>query len=125
MKTYFVALLSMTLSLTGFGQDQPVADNQDANKELVIAAPVAAMRMDHSLTNAAFRTVKIDPENNASLLTLHPRAIPFVKDYLEDNQERLMKMKATAVPYFTMINNILEKYNMPRNLNTWPLLSLT
>lgn len=116
MKTYFVALLSMTLSLTGFGQDQPVADNQDANKELVIAAPVAAMRMDHSLTNAAFRTVKIDPENNASLLTLHPRAIPFVKDYLEDNQERLMKMKATAVPYFTMINNILEKYNMPREL---------
>lgn len=116
MKTYFVALLSLGASLTGFGQDQLGTDTNDANKELVIAAPVAGMKMDHSLTNASFRTVKIDPDENASLLTLHPRAIPFVKDYLEENQERLMKMKATSVPYFTMIDKILGKYNMPREL---------
>jgi membrane-bound lytic murein transglycosylase D len=116
MKTYFLVLLSLTPALTGLCQDQQGMDTSDANKELVISAQLAGTKMDHSLTNASFRTVSIDPDENASLLTLHPRAIPFVKDYLEDNQERLIKMKATALPYFTMIDNILGKYNMPTEL---------
>ena len=98
-----------------FSQDNAGFELADKNKELVVSAS-GGVKMDHSLSNASFRTVTVDPDENASLLTLHPRAIPFVKDYLEDNQERLMKMKGTAVPYFRLIDNILGKHNLPREL---------
>jgi membrane-bound lytic murein transglycosylase D len=101
--------------MSGFSQDNISMDTTDANKELVIATN-GGRKMDHSLSNASFRTVTVDPDDNASLLTLHPRAIPFVKDYLEDNQERLMKMKSTSLPYFTLIDNILAKHDLPTEL---------
>jgi len=105
----------MGLTLQSFSQDNAGFELADKNKELVVSTPGGA-KMDHSLTNASFRTVSIDPDDNASLLTLHPRAIPFVKDYLEENQARLMKMKGTAVPYFRLIDNILGKHSLPREL---------
>lgn len=113
VKTRLFISIMLGLGLASFGQDGTGAT--DAAKELVIATP-GGIKMDHSLSNASFKAVTIDPDQNASLLTLHPRAIPFVKDYLEDNQERLMKMKSTALPYFTLIDNILGKYNLPREL---------
>lgn len=51
-----------------------------------------------------------------ALLSLNPRAIPFVKDYLDIHQKRLMNMKSTALPYFTMIERILEEQGLPKEL---------
>jgi membrane-bound lytic murein transglycosylase D len=115
MKTYLVTIMMSCLVGQGFSQDNGGFELAGKNKELVISTP-GGVKMDHSLTNASFRTVTVDPDENASLLTLHPRAIPFVKDYLEDNQERLIKMKGTAVPYFRLIDNILGKHSLPREL---------
>lgn len=108
-------MLSVGLWMSGFSQDNLGTDTTDASKELVLAT-VEAIKVDHSLSNASFRTYVTDPGEETSLLTLHPRAIPFVKDYLDDNQERLVKMKSTALPYFRMIDNILGKSDLPREL---------
>lgn len=113
LKTLMTILTLMGFGLASFGQDNP--DATDANKELVIATP-GGRKMDQSFSSASFKVNTVDPGENASLLTLHPRAIPFVKDYLEENQERLMKMKSTALPYFTLIDNVLSKHNLPREL---------
>lgn len=51
-----------------------------------------------------------------ALLTLNPRAIPFVKDYLDAHQSRLINMKSTALPYFIMIEKILEEQGLPIQL---------
>ena len=47
---------------------------------------------------------------------LNPRAISFVKDYLDVHEERLQKMKTWGAPYFFIIENILEKYKLPKSL---------
>jgi len=46
---------------------------------------------------------------------LNPRAIGFVKDYLEVHEERLMKMKDWGQPYFLIIENILKKVSTAGN----------
>jgi membrane-bound lytic murein transglycosylase D len=53
-----------------------------------------------------------DPE----MVSLNPKAIPFVKDYLDDNYDRLQKMKGWGDPYFRMIEKILVRYNLPPEL---------
>jgi membrane-bound lytic murein transglycosylase D len=55
-------------------------------------------------------------DQNTSLLTLNPKAIPFVKDYLDLHQQRLRRMKTSAQPYFTVIENILEEKGLPKEL---------
>ena len=87
----------------------------DANKELVISTP-GGKDPDPAMTPVSSQSGRVEPVKNASILTLHPMAIPFVKDYLEQHQERLLKMRSTALPYFTLIDNILGKYNLPREL---------
>jgi membrane-bound lytic murein transglycosylase D len=51
-----------------------------------------------------------------SIEKLNPKAISFVQDYMEDNTERLNKMKSWGRPYFDMINNILEEHRLPKQL---------
>jgi membrane-bound lytic murein transglycosylase D len=50
------------------------------------------------------------------MMTLNPKAIPFVRDYLDDNYDRLQKMKDWGDPYFQMIEKILVRYNLPPEL---------
>lgn len=50
------------------------------------------------------------------MVTLNPKAIPFVKDYLDENYDRLQHMKDWGEPYFRMIERILVKYDLPREL---------
>jgi membrane-bound lytic murein transglycosylase D len=47
---------------------------------------------------------------------LNPRAIGFVKDYLEIHEERLLKMKEWGTPYFRLIESILKRYGLPSSL---------
>lgn len=47
---------------------------------------------------------------------LNPRAIGFVKDYLEIHEERLLKMKEWGTPYFRLIESILKRYGLPPSL---------
>lgn len=71
---------------------------------------------DQSVRNLPFTVEKKEDPMYTGLVTLHPRAIPFVKDYLEIHEERLTKMKSTAIPYFQMIDRILVSQKLPREL---------
>lgn len=75
MKTQIFIGMLLFAGMSGFSQDNISMDTADANKELVIATN-GGRKMDHSLSNASFRTVTVDPDENASLLTLHPGPSP-------------------------------------------------
>lgn len=47
---------------------------------------------------------------------LNPRAVGFVKDYLLLHESRLEKMKSWGLPYFLMIDQILNRYHLPTTL---------
>ncbi len=66
----------------------------------------------------AIRTNKTDSTTYHSINwdNLDPRAIGFVKDYLEIHEGRLEKMKSWGMPYFILIENILKKYRLPGTL---------
>ncbi len=47
---------------------------------------------------------------------LNPRAVGFVKDYLEMHEARLTNMKTWGQPYFIMIESVLNRYHLPPSL---------
>jgi len=56
-------------------------------------------------------------ENTASNGTkLNARAVSFVKDYMEKEGESMEQMRSWGKPYFTMIDGILVKYGLPKEL---------
>ncbi|MEJ7737609.1 MAG: lytic transglycosylase domain-containing protein [Chitinophagaceae bacterium] len=47
---------------------------------------------------------------------LNPRAVSFVKDYIEKNDKMLTKMSDWGRPFFNMMDGILIQHNLPREL---------
>jgi len=60
--------------------------------------------------NAIFETT------GANGVKLNARAVSFVKDYMDSEGKNLEKMKTWGQPYFNTIDNILVKYNLPKEL---------
>src|SRR5215203_931585 len=65
----------------------------------------------------AFKNL-FDPESpgNSSSFKLHPKAISFVQDYVEDEADRLTRMKDWAQPFFDRIDKIFAGKNLPVEL---------
>ena len=119
----FCALLILAGSLV-FAHQGPSQDPIQGQRELVIAAPLGKAA-DTSLSETILATASAGQRNNSAsagtpdrdaLNDLHPQAIAFVRDYLNDNQQRLEKLKGWAGPYFVMIDQVLAKYQLPREL---------
>jgi membrane-bound lytic murein transglycosylase D len=93
-----LALLCLgATALPGAGSPQPGSDRIDTStvtKELVVAV------------------------NSINLHDgqLNPRAVAYVQDYLDDNRERLVKMKTWGVSYFNLIDNVFQRYDIPKEL---------
>lgn len=47
---------------------------------------------------------------------LNPRAIRFVKDYVEKNSRDLQEIKSNGLAYFNLIDGVMTKYGLPREL---------
>ena len=47
---------------------------------------------------------------------VNPYAESYMQDYLKENTEYLQGLRKTAVPYFNLIDKILSKYGLPREL---------
>ncbi len=47
---------------------------------------------------------------------INPQVMPFVQSYLRTHENRLMKMKGWALPYFNMMDGIMMQYGLPREL---------
>src|SRR5882724_8866646 len=47
---------------------------------------------------------------------LNPRAVSFVKDYIEKNADDLAEMKGWGRPYFNLMDAVLISHNLPKEL---------
>ena len=57
-----------------------------------------------------------ESSNEAYATKLHPKAISFVQDYMEDESERLNKMKGWGKPFFDKINTVFARHDLPVEL---------
>lgn len=110
-------MFALVLTLTGLFSTAVAnsfgSDTLDISKEMLLGRSPAK---DQTVRNLPFTVEKKEDPTYTGLMTLHPRAVPFVKDYLEIHEGRLIRMKSTAVPYFQMIDKILVSQNLPREL---------
>ncbi len=95
-------------------------DSLPVQRELIIAAPLGKAA-EPALAGKYANTAPVskpgpDGRSSDALNDLHPQAIAFVRDYLDDNEQRLEKLKSWAGPYFVMIDQVLAKYQLPREL---------
>jgi membrane-bound lytic murein transglycosylase D len=113
----FIKMFALMVTFTGLYSTAVAhsieSDTLEISKEMLFGISPAK---DHTVRNLPFTVEKKEEPLYTGLVTLHPQAIPFVKDYLEIHEGRLMKMKSTAVPYFQMIDKILVSQNLPREL---------
>lgn len=110
-----VVLVSPAMS-----QDQNQLDSMPV-KELVIAT-INASQPDTNTLNLSATENRVKPaaapvvRKESSIGDLHPMAIAFVKDYLDENEARLEKMKNSSAAQFRLIDNILTRYHLPSEL---------
>ena len=60
-----------------------------------------------------FIATSIGGSNGAKL---NPKAVSFVQDYIDKNGKELQNMKDWGRPYLSLIDNVLAKYGLPREL---------
>jgi membrane-bound lytic murein transglycosylase D len=116
-----IALVAIFMGLTSsvLANHKDLTGTKDTIENLITAEARAAREQmrDQSVRDIPFTVEKkVEDPATSGLMTLHPRAIPFVKDYLEIHEERLIKMKSSALPYFAMIDKILVSQGLPREL---------
>jgi membrane-bound lytic murein transglycosylase D len=115
LKKYAIVGLFIGIIAPASAQYSPDSDTLDISKETLVVNHTETG--DQSVRTSAFTVEKkADITAATSLMTLHPRAIPFVKDYLELHEGRLVKMKSTAIPYFKMIDRIFAEKDLPTEL---------
>lgn len=104
----------------GAGDPQPGTDRIDTStvtKDLVVAPNAEGGSGKDEKKQDGISSLYV--KNNTINLhdgQLNPRAVAFVQDYLDDNRERLDKMKTWGVSYFNLIDNIFQRYNLPKEL---------
>lgn len=72
-----------------------------------------------SLKQYGFESLFISQSYNNALPyngQIHPQAWGFIQDFLAGNGKSLDKMKSWGLPYFTLIDNVLTQYGLPREL---------
>lgn len=110
----------LVLVYPAMSQDQNLPDSLPVMKELVIASinsshPDSVSRaVPKAETNIISSPAILKKET--AIADLHPMAIAFVQDYLEENTERLEKMKGSSGAQFRMIDNIFNRYKLPSEL---------
>jgi membrane-bound lytic murein transglycosylase D len=115
LKKYAMVGLFVGIISPGLAQYSPYSDTLDISKQAPLADQLEAG--DQSVHAVAFTVEKkAEVSTASSLMTLHPRAIPFVKDYLELHEDRLIKLKSKAIPYFKMIDKIFAEKGLPTEL---------
>lgn len=87
-----------------------VADvvNAPSAEELILMA-----KSEESIKMPVIKTISL---REKMFKELHPASISFVQAYQKRNEDRLEKIKVKFERQFTLIDNIMEKYQLPTNL---------
>ncbi|MCC6287648.1 MAG: lytic transglycosylase domain-containing protein [Chitinophagaceae bacterium] len=138
MKKFYVrgfGCLFFVICLVAFAQAETIKDNdtppQTKDTTIKITAPAGIVVADAvnapsaeemilmakseevAKASSAIKTISL---REKMFKELHPASISFVKSYQQNNERRLEKIKLKYERQFKLIDNILEKYQLPTNL---------
>jgi membrane-bound lytic murein transglycosylase D len=71
------------------------------------------------LTKYGFKSLFLDYSYNPSMpysAQINPSAESFMQDYIKAHNNSLQKMKGWGLPYFNLIESILQQYGLPKEL---------
>src|SRR5579872_6626936 len=111
-----IIVLCATLILTAgwIYPTQPV-DSQDYYTTTTDTGRV--LKMTTSPAETAFGELFIaSTVGGANGARLNPKALSFVQDYMKENWDELQSIRSWGKPYFSLIENILTQYGLPREL---------
>jgi membrane-bound lytic murein transglycosylase D len=66
--------------------------------------------------NAFKNLFETESGSGINITRLNPKAVSFVQDYMEDNGDRLNRMKSWGKPYFDMIGSVFSEKGLPIEL---------
>lgn len=113
----------MTFGLMSFTAGEGKADGFSFRQVLAVFTDTTQEKANASLSNAKSGTTStVQSGFNDLFITgsngvkLNSRAVSFVQDYIEKNNNKLEKMRSWGRPYFNMIDGILLKHGLPKEL---------
>jgi membrane-bound lytic murein transglycosylase D len=118
MKKFFLVTLlcGVIFLFTSAQVNTPLTDliavESDSTQKAADSAKMAIKGIYETETDSKNSLTK----NMAGGARLNPRAVSFVKDYMEKNSEELLKMKGWGRPYFSMMDAVLTQHNLPKEL---------
>lgn len=138
-KTLFILILLHTgvllkasprpYSGCGFGHEvidsmiPGVTQKEDSTLDEVIRSPKPPqpekVRYVNQITRFGFKDLFKNYSYNPRIpytSQVNPHAEPFMEGYLKAHKDYLERLKTTGVPYFNLIDGILSKYGLPREL---------
>jgi len=108
------SLISLTIQSRG-ATHPPIEDKTYVKVERADNDSTAKSNQNNS--KQGFKNLfETDATDGFNTYRLNPRAISFVEDYMEENSDRLTRMKSWGKPYFDLINNVLTKHGLPVEL---------
>jgi peptidoglycan lytic transglycosylase D len=112
-----VGLLSFTAAMAGESGEFPY------NTPLITDTTVENASFQSQQTTASSATSAVianlyetDANSATSAPRLNPRAVSFVDDYMDKHSKSMQEMKSWALPYFNMMDAIMVRNGLPREL---------
>jgi membrane-bound lytic murein transglycosylase D len=91
------------------------AQTDSSGNGVKVDTPVTQGNVEQYGFQSLFVTKEFSPAKSYDA-QIHPQAWGFIQDYLDGHGKSLTKMKSWGVPYFTLIDNVLMQYGLPREL---------
>jgi membrane-bound lytic murein transglycosylase D len=106
----------VSLTFYGYSADIPLQGGQ-YYKNTLPAFGDSTIKGSLSDTKGGFKDLFVsESANGINLSKLNPRAINFVQDYIDNQGDRLNRMKVWGRPYFDLISTILIQHGLPAEL---------
>lgn len=123
----FCSLFLLLLPAMGFAQLDPLkhngAETSASTPEVVTAPPLSAEELAIKADpKQAFKNLFETTFNKSNTIRgiktehLNPQAVSFVQDYMKVHEKNLNSMKSWAKPYFDMMDDVLERNGIPKQL---------
>ncbi|MBP6432123.1 MAG: lytic transglycosylase domain-containing protein [Ferruginibacter sp.] len=129
MKKLLIILFIFINAISGYGQVLPDTAIVDEKVEQEIIEEIVKTRKAPSskekeqylsqVTRYGFKNLFTKYSYNATApysTQVNPHAESFMQDYLKAHSKHLLQMKGWGQPYFSLIDNILSQYGLPREL---------
>jgi membrane-bound lytic murein transglycosylase D len=97
----------------GFEANEHLSADTDRAANHALAAPPVINSPAEVAFGQLYLATTIGSSNG---VRLNPRALNFVQDYMKENWDDLQSIRSWGGPYFSLIENILTEYGLPKEL---------